>query len=130
MTFSGRLYIWQRTLLQISKNPMWGYGIQKSEILNSIIGNQFSAHNYFLDIVYQRGLVGLVIFLMLIVAPIFLLRKKENFSMASFYLVGFQSSILLMCLFEPIYSSEAKLLPILYSMILLLILENKTPQSD
>ena len=130
VTFSGRLYIWERTLIQIYRNPIWGYGIQKSDTLNSIIGNQFSAHNYFLDIVYQRGLIGLIIFLVLLAAPLFLLRKKSNVTMASYYLVGFQCSIMFMYLFEPFYSSEARMLPILCSMLLLLIREKQMPSGD
>ena len=130
LTFSGRLYIWERTLIQIYRNPVWGYGIQKSDTLNMIIGNQFSAHNYFLDLVYQRGLIGLIFFLVLLAAPLFLLRKESYVSMASYYLVGFQCSIMFMYLFEPFYSSEARMLPILCSMLLLLIREKRMPSGD
>ena len=130
LTFSGRIYIWERTLIQIYRSPILGYGIQNSENLNAIIGNPFSAHNYFLDIAYQRGLVGLIIFLVLLVAPLLLLRKKSCISMASCYLVGFQCSIMFMYLFEPFYSSEARMLPILCSMLLLLIRENQMLSSD
>ena len=126
ITFSGRIYIWERALIQIYRRPVFGYGIQKSEVLNAIIGNQFSAHNYFLDIAYQRGIVGLIVFLILIVLPLFLLHNSaHNISSMSYYLVGFQSSIMFMYLFEPFYSSEARMLPILYCMVLLLIKENR-----
>ena len=95
-------------------------------MLNAIIGNQFIAHNYFLDIAYQRGIVGLIVFLILIVLPLFLLHNSaHNISSMSYYLVGFQSSIMFMYLFEPFYSSEARMLPILYCMVLLLIKENR-----
>ena len=128
LTFSGRVFIWQRTLEHIYKNPLWGYGIQKAEVLDAAIGNQFSSHNYFLDITYQRGIIGLILFIILLAAPLILLRKNDKVSTASYCLLGFQSSILVMSLFEPLYSSEARMLPILCCLLLLLVRDKRYPR--
>ena len=120
VTFSGRTHIWAKALLEIRKTPILGHGIQSSTVLFQVIGNKFSAHNYFLDLLYQRGALGLCLFLILLILPVFLLNRAKKISKYSYALIGFSCVICSMYLFEPFYSSEAIIIPIILSMILML----------
>lgn len=125
ISFSGRTFIWARTIIQIIRNPLWGYGIQNADTLQRQLSNQFSAHNYYLDLIYQRGIIGLIVFLILLIIPLFLLRKKFAISKWSYYLIGFCCALYFMYLFEPFYSTEAIIIPMVYCQLLLLMRESK-----
>lgn len=125
ITFSGRTSIWDKALTQIANSPIFGYGIQESQKLNEMIGNRFSAHNYFLDLLFQRGMIGLVLYLILIIMPVFLLKRTKTISQYTYVLIGFSCTIFAMSLFEPLYISEAIIYPIILSMIIMLKKEKK-----
>jgi O-antigen ligase len=71
-TYTGRSGIWELVLVSISRRPLLGYGYNaywvglKGESLNVILASGWlvpNAHNGFLDLTLELGLVGLVIFL-------------------------------------------------------------------
>ena len=61
MTFTGRTYIWDNALEKISQSFLFGYGD------NSFFYNKYilSTHNQFLGIVYETGIIGLFIYLII-----------------------------------------------------------------
>lgn len=71
MTFSGRTLAWDRALLAIYKNPVFGYGY-KNDTLGYFFWQAFdgnrSCHNFYLDIVYRTGVIGITIIVILILA--------------------------------------------------------------
>lgn len=61
-TLSGRDYVWANTLLKISNNLIFGYGKVASVTRQSELRGLPHAHNQFLECIYQGGIVGLIIF--------------------------------------------------------------------
>ena len=125
ISFSGRTFIWARTLLQIVNKPLFGYGVQNAERMQYMILNPFSAHNYFLDLSLQRGIVGMAIFLLLIILPITVLKNGRRISKYAYTLLGFSCVVYYMYLFEPFYSTEAIIIPIIYCTFVILFREHR-----
>lgn len=67
ITFSGRTLAWDRVILEIFNKPLFGHGYGDDSLgykfWNATNGNR-SCHNFFLDITYRTGIVGLSIILM------------------------------------------------------------------
>ena len=55
ITFSGRALLWQQMLYAIQSNPILGYGLRDSDYVRSLVGISAGAHNYYLDLSFQRG---------------------------------------------------------------------------
>ena len=94
-TFSGRTLIWAETLRNIAARPWLGYGFNSywlekggpAEISRQILGwNVPNAHNGYLEIVNELGLVGLAIFLLMLVLYARQLRLLARVSAAQFAL--------------------------------------------
>ena len=66
ITFSGRTFIWDKTLAFVKMHPFLGGGINTLEVDAKII-NAPHAHNYFLQILYQSGILGMTFFLVIVV---------------------------------------------------------------
>jgi len=62
LTFTGRTYIWDIFISEIKKSILIGHGIVDSKYLILTL-NAGHAHNYFLQILYQGGLLTLSMFL-------------------------------------------------------------------
>ena len=62
LTFTGRTYIWDIFISEIKKSILIGHGIVDSKYLIRTL-NAGHAHNYFLQILYQGGLVTFNMFL-------------------------------------------------------------------
>ena len=65
LTFNGRNEIWDSTLIAIWKKPLLGYGVTSLEIRLGMYGTLQHAHNNLLEILYEGGIVWLVMFLLL-----------------------------------------------------------------
>lgn len=62
--FSGRQLIWNSIITQIYQAPFIGNGL--SYTVGNIYDTQLSAHNWYLQILLQSGMIGLVLIVMLI----------------------------------------------------------------
>ena len=62
LTFTGRTYIWDTFISEIKKSILIGHGTVDSKYLIQTL-NAGHAHNYFLQILYQGGLVTFSMFL-------------------------------------------------------------------
>lgn len=70
VTLGGRIYIWAAAIQNISKSPIWGYGItQGGELfINHVYGygDLVPSHNLFLEVAIQSGLIGLILYLLIL----------------------------------------------------------------
>jgi O-antigen ligase len=64
--FSGRQVLWADILNKIGENPIWGYGPATRPSNLNIIDTGLSAHNYYLQMTLQVGILGTIIFLLLL----------------------------------------------------------------
>ena len=69
-SLSGRTEIWDKALVLIGDNPLFGYGIPVEEVAESSFGAFSTAHNMFLTITYYGGLVGLCLYLACFISAI------------------------------------------------------------
>ena len=61
LTFSGRTYIWDRCLEYISNSPFIGYGVEDPNV-RAITKLIFHAHNIYLNILLEGGILALGIY--------------------------------------------------------------------
>lgn len=65
LTFSSRTILWDKAIKIINNNMWLGTGIQKSEFSIKAI-SAFHAHSHFLNIMFQSGIIGVIIYIYLI----------------------------------------------------------------
>lgn len=79
LTFTGRTYIWDYALKNISNNWLFGYGDKNFSFILSTGTAVRSAHNQILQNVYNYGIISLIIFfVILFIAMIKLKKEKDN----------------------------------------------------
>lgn len=120
--FSGRLFLWQRAMASIRQHILFGIGKQSFSDIRLSIGNMSGSHNYFLDIMYQIGFIGMIFFVFLVMHPIIQMKKqKELINLYSVYiLIGFCMSLLTMFLSEPFFEYECYSIPVFYAFLILI----------
>ncbi len=116
--FTGRDYLWYSCIQNIKLRPVLGHGVLNSLRLERMIGNQSGAHNYYLDTLFQRGVVGVVPLLLFLIAPLFLTGQR-TYSKERYILIGFAIAYLIMFMFEPFYAVERFHIPVFYVLNLL-----------
>ncbi|WP_309120842.1 O-antigen ligase family protein [Paenibacillus sp.] len=100
--FSGRQVIWANILENVKDDRMFGLG---SDITSQMLNNlNLSAHNQYLEIYAQSGIVGLVIFVT-IIFMIWAIHYKYKSSKYSRFNIAFLSSLMVMgitsvCLYQ------------------------------
>ena len=63
LDMNGRTLIWDKALLAILQHPMIGYGIEPAKnILSKYMVNSDSFHNLAVDLLYQGGIIGMLLF--------------------------------------------------------------------
>ncbi|WP_161603055.1 O-antigen ligase family protein [Oceanobacillus massiliensis] len=77
---SGRSVIWEQLFQKISENPLFGYGLGTNA--KDLIVTNYTAHNQFLQIIIEVGMVGFVIFIFLLYSIWKLLIKRLDSSVA------------------------------------------------
>ena len=122
--FTGRLILWQRVARLIHEKPIWGYGLQSSELIRMSIGNSSGSHNYYLDMVYQQGIVGLAIFLYFAINPLIQIRRNIHISQTLYVLLGYCIAYLIMFISEPFYGHEITYFPIFFCSVALCYVDN------
>jgi O-antigen ligase len=111
-TFSGRGLLWSNCLKAIHQKFYFGFGLQEADNIRYFIGNQAGAHNYYLDLIYQRGIVGLMLMIVLLISPAF--AKDKVLEPIHYILIGFCGAYLIMFLAEPFIGTEVFHIPIFY----------------
>lgn len=65
MTLSGRTYIWSNSIEAIRNSFIWGYGYELADVISMKLVKQIgfgtSPHNFYLEVLYQGGVILLII---------------------------------------------------------------------
>ena len=82
VTFTSRTLLWDRMIALIIEKPFWGYGLLETTTRVRITGLWFAvhAHNQFLEVAFQGGLVLLAVWLIVLFLPVGNLYKYRNFA--------------------------------------------------
>lgn len=102
-TFTGRTYIWDSVISSIAQSPLFGYGYQQfvaTDIYQFYSQTNYgSAHDLWLQIAFQGGLVGLACFFL---AYFSLCHKADSVgqSRARTLFIGLLAAFLLTSIFE------------------------------
>lgn len=62
LSFTGRILVWQNAIRAVAQKPVLGYGVMPTLQSARIMVNATHAHNQWLFIAFQGGLVALVLF--------------------------------------------------------------------
>jgi len=117
---TGRAILWNNAISCIVDSPLLGHGRQLLTEIKMAIGLETGCHNYFLDVMYQRGVVGIVLLMILIVKPIINMKTKQlSVSTELYVLMGYCVALLMMFFAEPFFEYECYFIPIFYSVFLL-----------
>lgn len=116
--FDGRGPLWRRAWNSFLEKPVFGCGYQNLEIIENVIGNLNGSHNYFLDLLYQRGITGLLSSLVIFLFPAIVMRNGNKVPDSAYILTGFCCAFILMFLIE-VFTQEYYIYPVFYALILL-----------
>lgn len=94
VNLSGRVFLWEKGLEMFVKKPLIGYGLNK-EFLMSYLWGLNHYHNYFLNCLYQTGIFG---FLLIIILNLFLGFKLNKLSNIDKSLTKIIISTIIVCL--------------------------------
>ena len=111
LTFSYRDILWINATDMINQSPLWGYGSFTKEEMELNIGNSFSAHNYYLDILLRGGFIALTI---LMTSLLYISKSilKSRGSRVVSLIIATSGSYFIMWVAEPFISTESFMLPI------------------
>ena len=113
-TLNNRTYLWSNAIELIRKNILIGYGIQSMSFMGSNVGNYFGSHNYYLDLLFTRGIVGSYFVFKLIININKNIYRIHEFNDLSYFSLGICVVYLFMFLFEPFMNYEKFFIPLLY----------------
>lgn len=113
-TFSLRTSNWRAVLPAIKANPIWGYGYTWESSRAILYGRETAhAHNLFLELLYESGAIGFILFVILNIVILRRLYKhfKKTSSRVIFYaLVVFY----LMYIFENVFQKSSSFIWLLF----------------
>lgn len=124
LDFSGRRALWLMTIARIPGKLIFGNGFLSPDSLAFATGNRYGSHNFYLDLVFQRGIVGFAVMGLLWIMPVFYFKKRE-ISSTLYIMIGLCCALFVMFLSEPFYSSEMRIIPLFYVTCLLLMRSKK-----
>ncbi len=78
-SFEWRLRMWESSLPLIKQKPLHGYGLTSFKPMSvdfSNVGRNMGAHNAYLEILFETGLIGLISFLGLLISPLLIFFKN------------------------------------------------------
>ena len=111
LTFTGRTILWSSAMLNIAKSPILGYGLEYLQTIGPKL-YRFTAydscHNFFLDVLYQNGIVGFALISILFVS----VEKKVDHHISSRYrtiFILFIFAYSVMINFEPFINGDMRL---------------------
>ena len=116
--FSGREDLWARAIYSIQQSPYFGNGVLIPDKMLYIIGNKYGSHNYYLDVMFQRGIIGFIPVVALILLP--LSCKAKKLTNETYVMLGVCASYLIMFLMEPFIGTEMLHIPIFFATMYLI----------
>ena len=112
--FHGRIPLWTKMLISIREKPVFGYGLQTYDMFLKLLGNGYGSHNYVLDMLQQRGLVGLLAILALLFVPAMRGIARTEIDRPLYMVIGACCAFTVQLLFEPCYEAEYLFIPLFY----------------
>lgn len=115
-TLASRTLIWKNSLLNISKEVLWGYGYESGETVSSKLVNisgqsgwGLSPHNFYLSVLYTGGII---LFITIVIAFIILNYKySSRANTVEKMIVGLWIfSFMCMCIVESHYGNDIRIL--------------------
>ena len=89
-TFTDRRYYWMSAFYQLAKTPVFGQGSG----ITFLWDNNYYSHNSFLDILLKGGIVGAVLWCLMIFVIMKSLKLKENLRIQGFLVCCFFAFLL------------------------------------
>lgn len=83
MNFTGRTSVWNKAIAYFLTSPIWGHG-RDAMYQKTIFFNVTSAHNIYLDVLTQCGIIGLTLFGLVLL--IISLSNKNDLSQEKWFL--------------------------------------------
>jgi len=80
MTLSGRTVIWSRTILEISKRPIWGYGELNIDETRGLLNGATDPHNMYLGTLFYGGIIGIVVLSIILLVILRQIRSCRKYS--------------------------------------------------
>ena len=111
-TFTGRTILWVAGMYNIARSPFVGYGLESLETIAAKLykySQYDSCHNFILDILYQNGIIGFALLLVLFIST----EKKVDQCLSEKYKTIFTLFIFayaIMINFEPFINGDMRLL--------------------
>ena len=98
LTFTGRTYIWDYVLKLIEKRKIIGYGLEDSNfrLSKSTIWQSYHAHDQFLEITYKGGIVGLIIYIMILLKSFKKVYSLRMYKISKFISIVIFSYLIMM----------------------------------
>jgi len=84
LTFTGRIYIWDYALKNISSNLLFGHGDKNFSYILSSGTAVKSTHNQILQIIYNYGIISLSFFIFILFITMKNLKKEKNNNISKF----------------------------------------------
>lgn len=103
LTFTGRTFIWDKALDAFTKSPVFGVGEISNDASRDLIGATH-AHNYYLDLLYKNGIIGFLLFMIILIICGISLYKHRNNGKIPFIVSGTLFTIMFMLQAEAYYT--------------------------
>jgi len=98
VTFTNRVFIWEKVIECIKKSPMIGHGIPSEQVRTEMLGiwTAVTAHNFILEVLFCFGFVGLVLTVIWLSASVYQLYRYRKHPFAAAMCLGMVCFHLLM----------------------------------
>jgi len=116
MTFSYRDILWLNAVDMVNQYKLWGYGSFTEAEMEFYIGNSYSSHNYYLDVLLRGGFVALIILLFSLLYISKAIIKSRGTKVVS-VITATCGAYFIMWVAEPFISTEIFMLPIMLIMV-------------
>ena len=103
LTFTGRTSIWDRALEAFYASPLFGVGEISNDSSRDLIGATH-AHNYYLDLLYKSGIVGFLIFIIILIICGVALHRSRSGGKIPFFVSGTLFAFMFMLQSEAYYN--------------------------
>ena len=81
-SWDWRVHVWKDSMEWIVKKPIFGYGLMAfyffSKDISSVISVSTGAHNTYIEVLFEMGVVGLLFFLSVFLSPLKIFWKRSR----------------------------------------------------
>lgn len=83
MTFNNRTFIWASAIVNFLQKPVWGHGVTQRAAFDIVysanyIGESRPAHNQYLHVLYEGGIISIVVYCALFLHIGILMQKNHD----------------------------------------------------